>query len=167
MFPVHFQSTDTLMAHLDGVFASLRDPFIESRYTGLLAVSAVTALESAVKQIFLDFARAKHAVLGNYVGARFEKLNGKISLPDLKGVYVKPFGVKYLNRFAKRVEAREREILLSAHTSMIQGYDNLITWRHGFVHGGQFPPNATYAEVKKNYRLGKEVLDCLAGSMKR
>jgi len=163
----HFLPTDTLISHLDGVFAQLKDPFIESRYTGLLAVSAVTGLEAAVKQVFLDFAVKKHVVLGNYVESRFEKLNGRITYRDLKDSYVRPFGEKYLKRFARTVESREKELLAKWHTSMLNGYSNLITWRHGFVHGGQIPQNATYAEVKQNYELGKEVLVCLSASMRR
>jgi hypothetical protein len=54
-----FQLADDYLAHLDAVIVQITDPFIKSRYTGFLAVSAVTVYELAIKSIFIDFAHRK------------------------------------------------------------------------------------------------------------
>ena len=60
----HFQLADDYLAHLDKTMGSISDPFILSRYTGFLAVSAVTVYELGIKTIFIpDFAIGITALL--------------------------------------------------------------------------------------------------------
>jgi len=163
----HFKLTDNLILHLDPILAAISDPFIESRYTGFLAVSGVTVLELALKNIFGDFADAKHPVLGNFCSQVFERINGRIGLKPIKDDYLAKFGSKYQQRFENRVEKLERQHLLTAKTSIKASYGNLITWRNSFAHEGIVPVNASYREVKRAYDCGKEVMHCLAGCMRR
>jgi hypothetical protein len=81
--------------------------------------------------------------------------------------YVLSFGDKYVRRFKQNVAKRERKILISKGKSILSSYDNIITWRNLFAHEGQIPTNATYAEAVDSYEMGKEVIECLARSMKR
>ena len=163
----HFKLTDDLILHLDSVLAAVSDPFIESRYTGFLAVSGVTVLELAIKSIFCDFADAKHPVLGNFCCQYFDRINGRIGLKTIKDDYLAKFGSKYQKRFDGRIEKLERQHLSTVGASIKASYGNLITWRNAFAHEGTVSTNASYTEVKRAYECGKEVMHCLAGCMRR
>lgn len=163
----HFKLTDDLIVHLDSILSSVSDPFIESRYTGFLAVSSVTVLELAMKTMFCDFASAKHKVLANFCSQYFERINGRIRLKDIKSEYLIKFGAKYQLRFERALDKLERDRLRAAGVSISASYGNLLTCRHTFAHQGQIPSNASYSEVKRGYECGKEVMDCLAICMRR
>ena len=163
----HFKLTDNLIQHLDPILAGLNNPFIESRYIGFLAVSSVTVLELAMKTIFLDFAEAKHKVLGNFTTAYFDRINGRIGLKQIQNEYVVKFGSKYQVRFHRAIEKLESRELKNTRASIKASYGNLLTWRHGFAHEGTIPATASYAEVKLAFSCGKQVMDCLATCMRR
>ena len=166
-FTDHFRLTDDLIHHLDPILAGLNDPFIESRYTGFLAVSSVTVLELAMKTIFCEFASAKHKVLGNFCDQYFDRINGRIGLDLIKKDYLSKFGSKYQLRFTNALEKLERQHLQLSGSSTKASYGNLLTWRNGFAHEGNIPANATYPEVKRAYGCGKDVMICLANCMRR
>ena len=163
----HFQLADDYISHLDVVIGPIADPFIKSRYTGFLAVSAVTVYELALKQIFSEFAQGKHKVLASFTNAYFARINGRIKVSAIRTDYIIKYGDKYLKRFDKKLDARERDILQSDSASVRSSYANIITWRNGFAHEGIVPATATYDEVKKAYKYGKHVIHCLAESMRR
>lgn len=163
----HFRTSDDLIVHLDTVISSLKDPFLESRYTGFLAVSCVTVLELALKNIFMERAHAKHIVLGNFCRQYFDRINGRIMLNDIKGDYLGKFGTKYCKRFTERLEDIEKTALSSHQGSVKSSYGNLIVWRHSFAHEGVIPQNANYAGVKKGYQCGKIVMACLESCLHR
>lgn len=163
----HFKLTDDLVAHLDPILLGLNDPFIESRYTGFLSLSAVTVYELAIKEIFREFAKRKHKVLEHFTVLYFERINGRIKVPDIKREYVKKYGTQYIARFEKQLESCEHRFLKDQGVSVSTAYGNLVTWRNGFAHEGQLPGNATYGEARKSYELGKEVIHCLARAMRR
>lgn len=163
----HFQLADDYIVHLDTVMDSIADPFIKSRYTGFLAVSAVTVYELAIKTIFVEFAEKKHKVLGNFTNAYFERINGRIRTRDLKNKYIVKFGDKYLKKFNIKLEKKERDVLRREGSSVKASYGNIITWRNKFAHEGKIPSTPTYEEVRKSYMTGKHVIECLAESMNR
>jgi hypothetical protein len=166
-YPDHFQLADDYISHLDTVISGIADPFIQSQYTGFLAVSAVTVYELALKAIFLEFAQGKHKVLASFTNAYFARINGRIKVSVIREDYVKKFGDKYLKRFDRKLDAREHEVLIREGASVRSSYANIITWRNGFAHEGIIPATATYQEVKKAYTCGKHVIHCLGESMKR
>ena len=166
-YSVHFKLTDDLIQHLDPVLAGLNDPFIESRYTGFLAVSSVTVLELAMKTIFIRFATAKHKVLGHFCTQHFDRINGRIGIKVIEDDYLHRFGQKYQVRFKRQLDALEQRSLISVGVSIKTSYGNLITWRNEFAHEGNVPANASYAEVKRAYECGKDVMHCLAQCMRR
>ncbi|GAA5627290.1 hypothetical protein Brsp05_02577 [Brucella sp. NBRC 12953] len=162
-----FLQVEDYLAHLDPMMAGIADPFVQGRYIGFIATSAVTAYELAIKDIFYGFADKKHSVLGNVTRARFFRLNGKIKLEDLRKEHVKSFGDKYLIRFKKNLDAADDAYVRTHGNSPKSAYNNVITWRHTFVHEGH-PPNTTnYQEIKLNYLAGKEVIHCLSRTMIR
>jgi hypothetical protein len=167
LYTDRFALVEDYLAHVDPVMATIADPFVEARYTGFIATSAVTAYELAIKDIFYAFADKKHLVLGEVTRARFFRLNGKIKLDDLKKDHVKMFGMKYLARFKKNLEIVENEYIVKFGKSPKSAYDNVIVWRHQFVHEGTLPNTTNYAEIKDQYAAGKEVIHCLFKSMVR
>lgn len=162
-----FALVEDYLEHLDPMMAGIADPFVQGRYIGFIATSAVTAYELAIKDIFYDFADKKHLVLGNLTRARFFRLNGKIKLDDLKREHVKSFGERYLERFKKNLDKADYEYVRAHGSSPKTAYNNVITWRHTFVHEGRSPNTTNYAEIKRNYLAGKEVVHCLYRSMVR
>jgi hypothetical protein len=166
-FDVHFQLADDLITHLDITIGGVTDPFIQSRYTGFLAVATVTVMELTMKQIFVEFAAGKHRVLNDFVVGYFDRINGRITLKQIKEEYLTKFGERYKTRFERRLEKLERKSLKESGTSLKSSYGNLITWRNEFAHEGNVPANASYAEVKKSYECAKEVMRCLSGCMNR
>jgi hypothetical protein len=162
-----FALVEDYLAHVDPLMTAITDPFVEARYTGFIATSAVTAYELAIKDIFYAFADKKHAVLGEVTRARFFRLNGKIKFEDLKKDHIKMFGMKYIDRFVLNIEKADREYIRDHGKSPKAAYNNIITWRNQFVHEGTLPNTTNYAEIKDQYMAGKEVVHCLFKSMVR
>jgi hypothetical protein len=163
----HFRLADDLIVHLNSIVPTIADPFIVSRYAGLTAVAGVTTYELAVRDIYCDFAEAKHVVLGSFTRSFFNRLNGRVRYQNLCDDYTLRFGSKYRMRVQKRMSDLEQSTLRSQKRSPLASYANLITWRHLFVHEGALPSNATYAEAVDSYELGKLVIHCLASCMTR
>lgn len=162
-----FVVSDQYVQHVDSVIGTIQDPLIRSRYAGFLAVTAVTVFELAFKDIVFDFAEKKHIVFGNHLRASYDKLNGRISLSDIRNNHIARFGEKYKTRFDKRLAKKEKQSLTSGGGSIKSSYGNLVTWRNGFVHGGELPSTATFEEARRNYFLSKELFACLEDCLVR
>ena len=156
---------DDYIRHSDAYISALTDDFIKSRYSGFLAVSAVTVYELCISDICINFARRKHKVFGTFVAAKFERLNGRIRLGDVRN-HLDSFGDKYRKRFDRKLGVIERKSLSDGKGSVEQAYTNILVWRHTFAHEGRPPTNATYDEVKSSYELGKKVIDCMFQSLR-
>lgn len=165
-YTAHFVAADGIVAHLNTFVPGLA-PALRSQYAGFAAVSALTVYELAVKEIFIEFATKKHNVFGHFTSEHFDRINGRIGLKSLKDEHLPRFGDKYVKKFSKLLEAEEKIGLAAAQGSIKSSYGNLVTWRHGFAHGGVLPANATFAEVTRSYELGKRVIACLATAMNR
>lgn len=162
-----FALVEDYLTHLDPMMAGIADPFLQGRYLGFVLISAVTVYELAIKDIIYEFSDKKHAVLGKFARARFDQLNGRIKIDSLKNEHIKMFGVKYVERFNKKLDAREILSLSSGGPSIKSSYGNVITWRHAFVHQGVVPNTTNYAEIKRAYVAGKEVLHCVNDALVR
>lgn len=163
----HFQLADDYITHIDPAISLITDPFVLSRYTGFLSVSAVTVYELAIKTIFIEFASNKHNVFGAFTFSHFDRINGQIMLGLLRKKHIGAFGEKYIKRFDKLLEQKENDILNRDGVSVKYSYNNIIQWRHGFAHEGKIPSTATYEEVKNSYYAGKHLIECLYDAMKR
>ena len=136
------------------------------QYSGFGAGRGWSGYELGIRTIFLEFASKKNKVLGQFVEAHFERLNGRIKLANLKDDYVRRFGPSYVKRFIKLLDVEEANVLRASGASMRSSYGNLIEWRHEFAHKGSVT-NATFAEVVASYALGKKLIGCLAAAMVR
>ena len=160
-----FIATDNLIAHLTPIVSGITDSATKSIYAGFLSVSAITVYELAIKDIFSDFSSKKNIVFGSFVEKYFAGLNGRIKLEDLKGQHIKPFGIKYLEKFEKKLKIREQAFFAATRKNVRSDYSNLILCRHKFVHAGN--PTLTFLEVLDNYQTGKEVIHSLYEAMQR
>jgi hypothetical protein len=163
----HFRLADDMIVHLNGVVTNVFDPFILSRYAGFTTVAAATVYELAIKEIIISFSQKKHAVFGTFTESLYERLNGRISLQDIKDTHIKRFGEKYQKRFKAKLSEAESIALTTKRLSITQSYSNIVYWRHSFAHAGQIPPNATYQDVVNSFDAGKDVIHCLAKSLTR
>jgi len=162
----HFQLADDIISHLDTIVGGIADPFIQSRYIGFIAISSATVYELAIKEIFCNFGQTKHKVLGAFVSNYFNRINGRIKTRILKKDYISKFGEKYLKRFNRKLDEKEKEFLRNHGVSVLSAYNNVIEWRNQFVHEGKIPNTVTYAEITKSYVTGKEIIECLAETMR-
>ncbi|MEJ0103996.1 MAG: HEPN domain-containing protein [Bacteroidota bacterium] len=160
-----FISADNLIAHFTTIVPSIVDPVIQSSYAGFLSVTAVTVFELSIKDIFNEFAIKKNKVFGKFVQKHFERINGQIGISSLRGKHIPLFGDKYLKKFDKILNPKDAAHIALHHTSIKTSYENLITCRHKFVHGGT--PTLSITEVISGYNLGKEVVHTLNDAMKR
>jgi len=163
----HFKHADDVVSHLNKVMPSVTDPLLKIKYVGFVSISAVTVYELAIKDIFIEFARKKHKVLGNFTETFFQRINGKIKIKNIEDEYIKKFGDKYNLKFKKLLDTASKNYLINHHRDIKSSYSNLITWRNDFAHEGNINATATYNEVVQSYEDGKEVIHCLAQSMKR
>ncbi len=166
-YRTHFQHADDVVAHLNGVMASISDPLLKVKYVGFVTVAAVTVYELAIKDIFIGFAKKKHKVLGNFTESYFDRINGKIKRDIIVNEYLPRFGEKYVDRFKNKVNVAAVEHLAAHHRDIKSAYANLIVWRNDFAHEGRVNTTATYAEVVQAYEDGKEIIRCLAETMVR
>lgn len=162
----HFQHADDIVAHLNTVVPALQDPLLQAKYVGFVAVAAVTVYELAIKEIFQEFGTKKHKVLGTFVESHFARINGRIKLKVIKDDYVEKFGDKYKKRFVRNLDKDFAEFMSRNKRDILNSYTNLIIWRNEFAHEGRFNTNATYDEAIQSYEDGKEVIHCLARSMR-
>jgi hypothetical protein len=163
----HFRHADDVITHLNGLVPTLTDPLLQVKYTGFVTVAAVTVYELAIKEIFFEFGRRKHKVFGKFTESYFDRINGRVSLKNVREDYCERFGEVYVNRFKKRLESATKAYLRAHGRDLKSSYSNLVTWRNAFAHEGNVPATATYAEVIQAYEDGKEVIHALAVSMRR
>ena len=164
MYAKHFALVDGVSSHFDGAINGL-DAFTVSRYAGLYAVSSAAVLELALKEIIIDFARSRDLVFGEYVATRYKRLNGRISMDDIKNEHLKPFGSEYLKAFGRIVRWIDNYSIKRRRGSLISSYENLLECRHKFAHEGQ--TTCTYEEVKFGFESGKKIMACLNRALQK
>lgn len=154
----HFSLVDDVSSHFDGAVEGL-DAFTVTRYAGLYAVSSAAVLELALKEIVIEFARSRDVVFGEYLASRYETLNGRIKLANIREEHLRPFGGIFLDRFNRLLGWLDDWNLKCQRGSIISSYGNLLTCRHTFAHEGK--TTCTYQEAKAGFKAGKVVMACL------
>src|SRR3546814_14796106 len=74
----HYKLVDDVTSHFDAVTATI-DGFTLSGYVGFFAVASAAVIESAYKDIVLDFAERTHPTFSSYFASRHEQVNGRRS----------------------------------------------------------------------------------------
>lgn len=163
----HFSHADEVITSLQSYVPTIGDPLQQIKFIGFVAVAAVTVYEQAIKSIFIEFGGAKNKIFGNYVQSHFEKINGRIKYKIIMDEYVSQFGDKYKKRFKRKMEERSSAFLRSYGRDVRSSYSNIIVWRNEFAHEGKINSTATFLEVVTAYEDGKEIIHCLAETMRR
>lgn len=163
----HFKHTDDIINHLNGVIPTINDHFLKAKYVGFVSVSGVAVYETALKDIFITFAQNKNKIFGNFIENYFNRINGKIKIQVIQDEYIGKFGNKYQERFKKKLNKVENQYLKTYKRDIRSSYSNLILWRNDFAHESKLNSTATYDEVVQAYQDGKEIIHCLAATMKR
>jgi len=161
-----FQLVEDYLDQTNDFINTIEDDFVKTRFTGFLAVNAVTVFELCIKDILIEFSEKKHNVFGVYTSNQLKRINGRIKISDINEL-VKKFGDKYSKRFERNINITENNENQFSGKSVTSSYGNLIVWRHKFAHEGEIPNNATYTEAKNSYYLGKKVIHVLSDSMVR
>lgn len=163
----HFQHADDVISHLNTIVPTITDPMLKAKYSGFVAVAAITVYEKSIKDIFINFATKKHKVLGTFTESYFDRINGRVKLQIIKDDYIRKYGEKYRTRFKRNLDKRAKEYFTTNHRDCINSYANLIIWRNEFAHEGTINTTASFEEVTQAYEDGKEIIHCLAGCMVR
>lgn len=163
----HFRHADEVIAHLDTIVPALPNPLLKTKYAGFVTIAAVTVYELAIKEIFCEFGRRKHKVLGAFSESYFKRINGRVTLDDIRKDYCMRYGDAYVTKFKARLDAKSKTHLAAHRRDVKSSYSNLIVWRNAFAHEGTVPATVTYSEVVQAYQDGKEVIHSLAASMVR
>lgn len=162
-----FKHADDVIAHLNTVIPTITDPMLQAKYTGFAAVAVITVYEIAIKEIFINFAKKKHKILGNFTESYFDRINGRIKINVIKEDYISRFGSKYVNKFSLKLKKEADTYLISHRRDIQTSYANLILWRNNFAHEGRLNATASYQDVVNAYNDGKEVIRCLHEVMNR
>lgn len=157
-----FEISDAYIKHSELVVVHIADPIIISRYTGFAATNAVTMYELAVKRLLVQYCMSQHPLLGNVAENIFSRVNGKIKIDDIKKNFLSKIDHKLSLRFEEVIFEWESAILISTGKSIRNSYNNIIQWRHDFVHSGHPPLNATLKETIESYYAGKCIIECLS-----
>jgi len=162
-----FAHADAVMADLARFVPTLTDPQLRLKYIGFATVAAVTVYELAIKDIFIEFAGKKHQVFEEFVKSSFSRINGRIKPSHIKDDYIPQFGAKYVVKYRESLRKQHTTYMRQYRRDFLNSYNNLVTWRHNFVHVGQLPTTVTFQEVLQAYDDGKHLIHCIASAMKR
>lgn len=157
-----FEISDAYIKHSELAVAHIADPIIISRYTGFAATNAVTMFELAVKRLLIQYCARQHPLLGTMAENIFSKINGRIKIDDLKGNFLSKIDPSLIRSFETNLSQWEPAMLASSGKSIRSSYNNIIQWRHEFVHSGHPPAHATLKETIESYYAGKCVIECLS-----
>jgi hypothetical protein len=155
-----FTSSDAIARHLLAIEPSLGDQVLANKYVGFGSVSAAAIFEMNIKDAIFEFCGRISPVFENFGRSRFERMNGRISIKLLKEDCLLPFGEAYKDGFVSRLDSADQLALATSRTSVIQCYQNLLTWRHSFAHTGSAPATATLSEFGVAYEESKKVIQC-------
>lgn len=160
----HYKLVDDVTSHFDAVTATI-DGFTLSRYVGFFAVASAAVIESAYKDIVLDFAERTHPTFSSYFASRHEQVNGRVKISQINEDCLKRFGGAFHKRFNSLLTRVDRYYIKQKGFSIVSSYGSLITCRHEFAHQGSIPETASYNDIKNGYEAGKVVLSCLAKAL--
>lgn len=153
----HFARVDTLVKEIE-LFVPReehRNIRFRSDLAGLLIVLIVATYENCVKETLVNYASGHHEMFGEFARNRFERLNSRIAVQDLK-VYTKQFNTSVHAEFKRSLCYRKNRIQCFTGQDVEKRYELLLRWRHEFAHAGN--RITTIEEAIKTHRIAKHVL---------
>lgn len=140
-------------------FASVK---FRADLAGLLVVAIAAAYENCVKEILYEHTGRHHAAFESYARRKYEKINSKISIDDLKA-YCALLDPVLKSDFKTRLTSRKAEIDRRTGINIEGRYAQLLTWRHEFAHTGV--KNTTLEDAAKAHTFAKRVLYVFAETL--
>lgn len=135
---------------LKPVHDSTSDLWLKSRLAGLVTVEAVSSFELAIKQLLIEFCKSRDNVFGSFAERRFQKLNGRIKISDIKGEYLTPLGGSYAAKFEMKLTEASASARAANRDDPALRYQALLQNRHSFVHTGSL--TITFDESVEYFR---------------
>src|SRR3546814_11747882 len=96
----HYKLVDDVTSHINAVTATI-DGFTLSRYVGFFAVTSAAVIESAYKDIVLDFAERTHPTFSSYLASRHDQVHPRVKISQINEDCLTGFG----GAFTKRVSS--------------------------------------------------------------
>ncbi|MGF0539265.1 HEPN domain-containing protein [Agrobacterium sp. ES01] len=137
---------------------------LRNEIAGMFAVTIAASYEGIVKETLVSYAGNFHPKYRSHIEKDFDRLNGRISLDDLKA-YSRRFGLtewvghkvkKNSTTFHKILEQRKTIVERRFRTDLITSYENIFTWRHAYAH--ERATVATFSDVYKAHRVAQYVI---------
>lgn len=147
----------------DKVVGNATDPWVKSRFAGLIAVAATTEFELSVKDTFVSFCRTTNPLFGDFVQNKFKNLRGRIKVDGIKDELLKHLGPEYCRTFQASLDELVRVAKERNDPDPVENYNTLIENRHGFVHKGDLI--LSLENVCDYYRNGLLVMEALRDSL--
>lgn len=157
----HFRRIDDLFVEMSKFVppGTVNGDALRADLAGLLVVTMAATYEACVKEILYSYASGHHANFGSYVSLRYEKLNSKVSIPDLHH-YAKIFSSSAEVKFKAALKERRNLILDKTGKDIKDSYEQILQWRHAFAHS--WARNTTLEEASDTHKLAKIVIYCFS-----
>lgn len=154
---MHFSKIDDLVREIEELVPSNSYRCIEFRadLAGLLVVAMAATYETCVKEILYEHANRQHIAFGEFALRNYDKLNSRIQVKDLKK-YCETFDPNICLRFKMRLASKKQKLLSRAGKNIETAYEQILSWRHDFAHGGI--RQTTIEEATATHRIGKRIL---------
>lgn len=163
----HFIQGDSNVAFLDAIRTTETDGLKIQQLAGYLAISAAVTYEASIKDIIFEFCDKKNKILSHIGRNKFDKINSRIRLQQIKSDYLRFFGEKYEVRFKNKMLSAEKAHMTSFGRSASTSYGNLLVARNSFAHTGKIESQATYDELRTWYEDGKVIVKIFQESLRR
>lgn len=157
-------TTEELIGFIeDEVVGKATDPWVKSRFAGLIAVAATTEFELSVKATFISFCRTTNPLFGDFVQNKFKNLRGRIKVDGIKDEFLRHLGPEYSRCFQASLDVIVRNAKDRNDPDPVENYNILIENRHLFVHQGDLI--LSLENVCDYYRNGLLVMEALRDSL--
>ena len=143
---------------------SSSDQRLRNEIAGMFAVTIAASYEGIVKETLVEYAGSFHQKYREHIEKDFERLNGRISVSDLKN-YSRLFGLeewvehgvrKNSTTFHRILEEKKVVVERRFRIDLMTSYKSIFTWRNAYAH--ERTTTATFSDVYKAHRVAQYVI---------
>jgi len=124
---------------------------------GLLVVTIAACYEDCVKATLIEHAAKRHVDFEEFTAKNFSRLSSRVKVNNLHS-YARLFGSAVEDSFKDKLEKRRRKISDRTGVNIESKYEQILSWRHDYAHGGI--KNTTISEALNFNLYGIRVLYC-------
>lgn len=155
-----------LARDIDGKLSgtSSSEQLLRNEIAGMFAVTIAASYEGIVKDTLVEYAARFHPKYRDHIEKDFERLNAKISVPDLIS-YSRRFGLsewtgkgvkKNSTTFHKVLQERKVVVERRFRADLLTSYENIFAWRNAYAH--ERSTTATFSDVYNAHRVAQFVI---------